>query len=132
MTSQDYYLSTENPSDVTEEDINKQTNRTETEPVTFKHTSPGMMMSSRLLPSLRHQLSRRLLVTAASRTMVVKQPDLLSATLAFEDPSAFKVKSWKELLRALGIFRFCSFPVLVNNSGRVRLWIIIIISKKVT
>ncbi|KAK5850792.1 hypothetical protein PBY51_001638 [Eleginops maclovinus] len=52
-------------------------------------------------------------------TVSVKQPDRLSATLAFEDPSAFRVKSLGELLRALGIFRLCSFPVLVNNSGKL-------------
>ncbi|XP_076616583.1 hydroxyproline dehydrogenase [Chaetodon auriga] len=78
-----------------------------------------MMMCSRLLPPLPRLLSRRLLGTAASRTVAVKQPDLPSATLAFEDPSAFRVKSWPELLRALGIFRLCSFPVLVNNSGKL-------------
>ncbi|XP_037610574.1 hydroxyproline dehydrogenase [Sebastes umbrosus] len=78
------------------------------------------MMCSRLRPSLPHLLSLRLLGTAASRTAAaVKQPDVLSATLAFEDPSAFKVKSWGELLRALGIFRLCSFPMLVNNSGKL-------------
>ncbi|XP_059180480.1 hydroxyproline dehydrogenase [Centropristis striata] len=77
-----------------------------------------MMMCSRLHPSLPHLLSLRLLGTAATRT-VVKQPDILSATLAFKDPSAFRVKSLGELLRALGIFRLCSFPVLVNNSGKL-------------
>nr|XP_020478970.1 probable proline dehydrogenase 2 [Monopterus albus] len=43
----------------------------------------------------------------------------LPAPLAFKDPSAFRVKSWGELLRALGIFQFCSFPVLVNNCGKL-------------
>lgn len=76
-------------------------------------------MCSGLLPPLPRLLSRRLLGTVASRTVAVKQPDLPSATLAFEDPSAFRVKSWPELLRALGIFRLCSFPVLVNNSGKL-------------
>ncbi|XP_070783575.1 hydroxyproline dehydrogenase [Enoplosus armatus] len=78
-----------------------------------------MTMCSRLRPSLPHLLSLRLLGTAASRTVVVKQPDVHSATLAFEDPSAFRVKSFGELLRALGIFRLCSFPVLVNNCGKL-------------
>ncbi|XP_073345646.1 hydroxyproline dehydrogenase [Pagrus major] len=78
-----------------------------------------MMMCSRLRPSLPHLLSLRLLGTTASRTVAVKQPDLLSATLAFEDPSAFRVKSWAELLRALGVFRLCSFPVLVNNCDKL-------------
>ncbi|KAK1881885.1 Hydroxyproline dehydrogenase [Dissostichus eleginoides] len=78
-----------------------------------------MMMCSRLRPSLPHLLSLRLLATTASRmTVAVKQPDRLSATLAFEDPSAFRVKSLGELLRALGIFHLCSFSVLVNNSGK--------------
>ncbi|XP_054454830.1 hydroxyproline dehydrogenase [Anoplopoma fimbria] len=77
------------------------------------------MMMSRLRPSLPHLLSVRLLGTGTSRTVAVRQPDLLSATLAFEDPSAFRVKSWGELLRALGIFRLCSFPVLVNNCGKL-------------
>uniref|UniRef100_A0A3Q2CFY4 Proline dehydrogenase n=1 Tax=Cyprinodon variegatus TaxID=28743 RepID=A0A3Q2CFY4_CYPVA len=44
---------------------------------------------------------------------------LLPASLTFEDPSAFRVKSLGELLRALGVFRLCSFPVLVNNCGKM-------------
>lgn len=76
-------------------------------------------MCSRLRPLRPHLLSRRLLSTVASKPVEVKQPELLSATLAFEDPRAFKVKSWGELLRALGIFRLCSFPVLVNNCGKL-------------
>ncbi|XP_044035799.1 hydroxyproline dehydrogenase [Siniperca chuatsi] len=78
-----------------------------------------MMMCSRLSPLLPHLLSLRLLGTAASRTVPVKQPNLLSATLAFEDPSAFRVKSLVELIRALGVFRLCSFPLLVNNCGKL-------------
>ncbi|XP_047465015.1 hydroxyproline dehydrogenase [Mugil cephalus] len=78
-----------------------------------------MMLCSRLRPSLPHLLSMRLVGTVASRTVAVKQPPLLSATLAFEDPSAFRVKSFGELIRALGIFHFCSFPVLVNNCGKL-------------
>lgn len=74
-------------------------------------------MCSRLRPSLPHLLSLRLLGTSATRTMAVRQPDL--SALAFEDPSAFRVKSWPELLRALSVFRFCSFPVLVNNCGKL-------------
>ncbi|KAM7370818.1 hypothetical protein PAMP_010338 [Pampus punctatissimus] len=61
----------------------------------------------------------RLLGTTSSRMVAAKAPDLLSTTLAFKDPSAFKVKSWGELLRALGIFQLCSFPVLVNNCGKL-------------
>ncbi|XP_042253873.1 hydroxyproline dehydrogenase [Thunnus maccoyii] len=78
-----------------------------------------MMLCCRLRPSLPHLLSLRLLGTASSRMVAAKAPDLLSATLAFEDPSAFRVKSWGELLRALSIFRFCSFPVLVNHCGKL-------------
>ncbi|XP_041829500.1 hydroxyproline dehydrogenase isoform X3 [Melanotaenia boesemani] len=79
-----------------------------------------MMMCSRLRPLLPHLLSQRFMGATASRT--VKQPQLFSATLAFEDPSAFRVKSCGELLRALGVFRLCSFPVLVNNCGKL-MWI---------
>ncbi|KAG7227833.1 hypothetical protein INR49_013627 [Caranx melampygus] len=77
------------------------------------------MMCSRLRPSLAHLRSLRLLGTEAPRTAAASQPDLLSGTLAFEDPSAFRVKSLGELLRALGIFRLCSFPVLVNHCGKL-------------
>lgn len=79
-----------------------------------------MMLSSHLRPSLHHLLSLRFLSSAASRMVAVKPPKLLSESLAFEDPSAFRVKSLYELLRALGVFHFCSFPVLVNNCGKVR------------
>lgn len=79
------------------------------------------MLCSYLRPSLPHILPVRLLSSAASRVAAVKQHELLSDTLAFEDPRAFKVKSLGELLRALGVFRLCSFPVLVNNCGKVRL-----------
>ncbi|KAM4715394.1 hydroxyproline dehydrogenase [Anableps anableps] len=77
------------------------------------------MLCSNLRPSLPHLLSLRLLGTATSRTATVKRLELLSVSLAFEDPSAFRVKSLGELLRALGVFRLCSFPVLVNNSGKL-------------
>ncbi|CAI5659014.1 hydroxyproline dehydrogenase isoform X1 [Oreochromis niloticus] len=77
------------------------------------------MLCSYLRPSLLHILPVRLLSSAASRVAAVKQHELLSDTLAFEDPRAFKVKSLGELLRALGVFRLCSFPVLVNNCGKL-------------
>ncbi|MEQ2298226.1 hypothetical protein AMECASPLE_003100 [Ameca splendens] len=77
------------------------------------------MLWSRLRPSLTHLSSLRLLGTASSRMMVVKQPELLSAGLTFDDPSAFRVKSLGELLRALGVFQLCSFPLLVNNCGKL-------------
>uniref|UniRef100_A0A8C6WW69 Proline dehydrogenase n=1 Tax=Neogobius melanostomus TaxID=47308 RepID=A0A8C6WW69_9GOBI len=41
--------------------------------------------------------------------------ELMPATLAFEDPRAFQEKTLGELLRALGVFHLCSFPLLVNN-----------------
>lgn len=72
-------------------------------------------MCIRLSPSLPRILPLRLLGTAASRVVGAKQP----GTLAFEDPRAFRVKSLGELLRALGVFHLCSFPVLVNNCGKV-------------
>ncbi|KAM9837632.1 hydroxyproline dehydrogenase [Aulostomus maculatus] len=78
-----------------------------------------MMICSRLRPSLPHLLSLRLLGHASTRMVASKPPNLLSATLAFEDPSAFKVKSWGELLRALGVFQLCSFPVLVDNCWKL-------------
>ncbi|XP_034563784.1 hydroxyproline dehydrogenase [Notolabrus celidotus] len=76
------------------------------------------MLCSRLRPSLPRLLPLRMATTAACRTVVVKQPEL-SDTLAFEDPKAFKVKSFGELLRALGVFQLCSIPVLVNNCGKL-------------
>lgn len=39
--------------------------------------------------------------------------------LTFEDPRAFQAKSWWELMRALGVFRLCSYPMLVNHCGKV-------------
>ncbi|XP_061564448.1 hydroxyproline dehydrogenase isoform X1 [Cololabis saira] len=78
-----------------------------------------MMLCSRLRPSLPGILPLRLLGTTASRAIAVKQPEVLSGTLAFEDPDAFRVKSLGELLRALGVFRLCSIPVLVNNCGKL-------------
>ncbi|KAF7204488.1 hydroxyproline dehydrogenase isoform X1 [Nothobranchius furzeri] len=78
-----------------------------------------MMLCSILRPSLPHLLSLRCLGTVASRSAAVKEADILSATLSFEDPRAFRVKSWGELLRALAIFRLCSFSILVNNCGKL-------------
>uniref|UniRef100_A0A3B4VQW5 Proline dehydrogenase n=1 Tax=Seriola dumerili TaxID=41447 RepID=A0A3B4VQW5_SERDU len=66
-----------------------------------------------------HQQHRPAGPRSAPRTAAARRSDLLSATLAFEDPSAFRVKSLGELLRALGIFRLCSFPVLVNHCGKL-------------
>ncbi|XP_026170635.1 hydroxyproline dehydrogenase isoform X3 [Mastacembelus armatus] len=77
------------------------------------------MMYFRLRPKLTHFSLLRMLGTEAPKMGAARQPNLLSATLAFEDPSAFRVKSWGELLRALGIFRLCSIPVLVNHCGKL-------------
>ncbi|GAA6091874.1 hydroxyproline dehydrogenase [Tachysurus ichikawai] len=41
------------------------------------------------------------------------------ALLTFEDPRAFQAKSVWELIRALGVFRLCSYPVLVNNCDKL-------------
>lgn len=89
-----------------------------------------MMTSPLLRPSLHHFLSLRLLGTAAPRAVerLAVAPsqgfaaDTLPVALTFEDPSAFRVKSFGELLRALGVFQLCSVPVLVNNCGKVRYW----------
>ncbi|KAF6734776.1 putative proline dehydrogenase 2 [Oryzias melastigma] len=77
------------------------------------------MLCSRLSPSSFHLSPLRLLGTAASRTVGFKQAELHPPALNFEDPSAFRVKSLGELLRALTVFRLCSFPVLVNNCGKL-------------
>lgn len=84
-------------------------------------------MSTLLRPvSLR---SLRLLSTLASRTLPVGQsapaacprplPPYPTALLSFEDPQAFRVKSMWELARSLSVFRFCSYPILVNNCGKL-------------
>lgn len=74
------------------------------------------MLGSRVRSSLPLLMPLRLMGTAAARTVAVaKEADL--QPLAFEDPRAFQVKSLRELLRALGVFRLCSVPVLVNNCG---------------
>ncbi|XP_055786748.1 hydroxyproline dehydrogenase isoform X2 [Salvelinus fontinalis] len=89
-----------------------------------------MMTSPLLRPSLHHFLSLRLLCTAGTaaprtgeRLAVAPSQgfaaDALHAALTFEDPSAFRVKSFGELLRALGVFQLCSVPVLVNNCGKL-------------
>ncbi|XP_061911750.1 hydroxyproline dehydrogenase isoform X1 [Entelurus aequoreus] len=78
------------------------------------------MMSTCLRSSRLYSLSVRLMATASHRMVVTdKSPDLLAASLAFEDPRAFQVKSTGELIRALGVFRLCSFPVLVNNCDKL-------------
>ncbi|XP_061088488.1 hydroxyproline dehydrogenase isoform X1 [Conger conger] len=84
-------------------------------------------MSLLFRPSLHHFLSVRLLGTATLRRLNGEQHAASHfpggstplAALSFEDPSAFRVKSFRELIRALGVFKFCSFPMLVNNSGKL-------------
>lgn len=74
------------------------------------------MLGFRVRASLPLFMPLRHIGTAAARTVVAtKEPEL--PPLAFEDPRAFQVKTLRELLRALGVFRLCSFPVLVNNCG---------------
>ncbi|XP_024913291.1 hydroxyproline dehydrogenase [Cynoglossus semilaevis] len=70
-------------------------------------------------PVLPRYLLLRMMGTSASRAVVGGQANLPPASLDFTDPGAFKVKSWTELLRALGVFCFCSFPTLVNNSMKL-------------
>ncbi|XP_061613067.1 hydroxyproline dehydrogenase isoform X2 [Phyllopteryx taeniolatus] len=79
------------------------------------------MMRTRLCSSRLYLLSPRLMSTASPRVLQAsdKPPDLLASSLAFEDPSAFRVKSLRDLFRALAVFRFCSFPVLVNNCNKL-------------
>ncbi|XP_037135058.1 hydroxyproline dehydrogenase [Syngnathus acus] len=82
------------------------------------------MMCTRLLSSRLYLLSTRLKSTASPRMVQAgvaadKPPRPLAVSLAFEDPSAFQVKSLRELFRALVVFRFCSFPVLVNNCNKL-------------
>ncbi|XP_051959109.1 hydroxyproline dehydrogenase [Xyrauchen texanus] len=83
-------------------------------------------MYSLLRPHLLNRfISLRLMSVAAPQSLAAKHGgcDLCHATpsafLNFEDPKAFKVKSLWELMRALGVFRLCSFPVLVNNCGKL-------------
>lgn len=80
-----------------------------------------MMSLCRVQASRPRLLQWRTLAAATSRTVSKEPSDHLSGALSFEDPSAFRVKSFGELLRAMGVFCFCSFPVLVNNCGKVRL-----------
>nr|XP_061807650.1 hydroxyproline dehydrogenase-like [Nerophis lumbriciformis] len=84
------------------------------------------MMCTRLCSSRLYLRSTRLMSTASPRMVQAataspadKQPNLMVASLAFEDPSAFRVKTLSELFRALAVFRFCSFPVLVNNCNKL-------------
>ncbi|XP_054623195.1 hydroxyproline dehydrogenase isoform X1 [Dunckerocampus dactyliophorus] len=78
------------------------------------------MMCTCLRSSRHYILSVRLMGTVSHKMVATDKPaGLLTASLAFDDPRAFQVKSMGELLRALAIFRFCSFPVLVNNCDKL-------------
>uniref|UniRef100_A0A8C2GCX2 Proline dehydrogenase n=1 Tax=Cyprinus carpio TaxID=7962 RepID=A0A8C2GCX2_CYPCA len=75
-------------------------------------------------PTFSRFISVRLKSVAASQSLPAKRDRDLSNPsspdfLTFEDPQAFKVKSFWELIRALGVFRLCSFPVLVNNCSKL-------------
>ncbi|KAK7123123.1 hypothetical protein R3I94_020041 [Phoxinus phoxinus] len=82
-------------------------------------------MCSLLRPPVFSRLvSVRLKSVAAPQALTAKHDlDLCKPSspglLTFEDPQAFRVKSSWELIRALGVFRLCSFPVLVNNCGKL-------------
>lgn len=75
------------------------------------HHQPLRIMGTRMLTSERVGF-------APIRSHELKDP-VPPALLSFKDPRAFQSKSWWELIRALGVFRLCSYPVLVNNCGKV-------------
>ncbi|XP_050981080.1 hydroxyproline dehydrogenase [Labeo rohita] len=75
-------------------------------------------------PALSRFVSVRFKSAAASQSLATKRGrDLRNPSspdfLTFEDPQAFKAKSFWELVRALGVFRLCSFPALVNHCGKL-------------
>ncbi|XP_056433073.1 hydroxyproline dehydrogenase isoform X2 [Gadus chalcogrammus] len=75
-----------------------------------------MMMKT----TVRRLLPLRFLSTGApSSSCSARGPRLDPGPLSFQDPGAFRVKSTKELLRALAVFRFCSIPLLVNNCDKL-------------
>ncbi|XP_065109488.1 hydroxyproline dehydrogenase [Paramisgurnus dabryanus] len=86
-------------------------------------------------PAFHRFLSLRLMSMADPQSLVVKRGsgDLCkpSAFLTFEDPQAFKVKSFGELIRALGVFRLCSFPLLVSNCGKLMTIARMVLGKRV-
>ncbi|ROL48637.1 Hydroxyproline dehydrogenase [Anabarilius grahami] len=86
-------------------------------------------------PVLSRFISVRLKSVAASQSLAAKRGrDLCNPSspgfLTFEDPQAFKVKSFWELLRALGVFRVCSFPALVNNCGKLMTFTRMVLGKR--
>ncbi|KAA0725446.1 Hydroxyproline dehydrogenase [Triplophysa tibetana] len=80
-------------------------------------------MYTLLRPNVLHRfMSLRYMSMAEPKSLVAKRgvcDPTAPAFLTFEDPRAFKVKSFWEIIRALGVFRLCSFPVLVNNCGKL-------------
>ncbi|XP_067225523.1 hydroxyproline dehydrogenase [Chanodichthys erythropterus] len=86
-------------------------------------------------PVLSRLISVRLKSVAASQSPAAKRGgDLCNPSspgfLTFEDPQAFKVKSFWELFRALGVFRLCSFPALVNNCGKLMTFTRVVLGKR--
>ncbi|XP_060795411.1 hydroxyproline dehydrogenase [Neoarius graeffei] len=53
------------------------------------------------------------------------------ALLTFNDPQAFQAKSGWELIRALGVFRLCSYPMLVNAGGKLMSFTWTVLGKRV-
>ncbi|XP_073684815.1 hydroxyproline dehydrogenase [Garra rufa] len=75
-------------------------------------------------PALSRFTSVRFKSVASSQSLAAKRdPNLCNPSspdfLTFEDPQAFKAKSFWELIRALGVFRLCSIPALVNHCGKL-------------
>ncbi|KAL7870065.1 hypothetical protein AOLI_G00140530 [Acnodon oligacanthus] len=99
-------------------------------------------MSSVLRPPALHHLLSLQVTVVASRILASQHAGLAPVKgrelrdpvaptpLSFEDPRAFRVKSWWELMRALGVFRLCSFPALVNNCGKVMTFTRTILGKR--
>ncbi|XP_072524186.1 hydroxyproline dehydrogenase [Salminus brasiliensis] len=85
-------------------------------------------MSSVLRPPTLHPFLSLRVMSVASRTLASQIAPLGGhdhrgpvppTLLTFEDPRAFQAKSLWELTRALGVFRLCSFPLLVNHCGKL-------------
>ncbi|KAG9267398.1 hydroxyproline dehydrogenase [Astyanax mexicanus] len=80
-------------------------------------------MSSVLRPSTFYPILSLRITSVSSRMLASQVAPLRTPVpptlLTFEDPRAFQAKSWWELTRALGVFRLCSFPVLVNHCGKL-------------
>lgn len=89
-------------------------------------------MYTLLRPHILHRfMSLRFMSMAEPQSLVAKRGGRDPTFLAFEDPRAFKVKSSWEIIRALGVFRLCSFPVLVNNCGKLMTLTRMVLGKRV-